>query len=157
MKCIVCDHEKFYGHQVMRADVVCDGRGDFVSNVKTGLESAIYDSETPYGPFQCVFCGAEYEALRDVPDSATPRDILLDGVLLPLYIDGPDEEPVWVGKELILDIIPIADGDKRDKVSFAKLYEYAKGLPITEAEAIWLEANLNGPVRQPVDEYCTNT
>jgi hypothetical protein len=45
-------------------DVICDGDGDFYDNIETGIESAIYDAEQPYGPFQCVECGAEYDELN---------------------------------------------------------------------------------------------
>lgn len=44
-------------------DVICDEYGNFDSDITEGLESAIYDSEKPYGPFTCVECGEEYDEL----------------------------------------------------------------------------------------------
>lgn len=62
MKC-KCGCNRFYGHQIVRMDVICDEYGNFDSDITEGLESAIYDSEKPYGPFTCVECGEEYDEL----------------------------------------------------------------------------------------------
>ena len=59
-----CGCNRFYAHQVVRMDVICDGDGEFADNLEVGVEAAIYDAETPYGPFQCVQCGAEYDELN---------------------------------------------------------------------------------------------
>lgn len=59
-----CGCNKFYAHQVVRMDVICDGDGYFYDNIEEGIEAAIYDAELPYGPFQCVQCGAEYDELN---------------------------------------------------------------------------------------------
>lgn len=65
MQCRICGKEEFVGHQVIRALVICDGDGGFLSNMTDGLSASIYDSEKPYGPFECNYCGAEYEDLTE--------------------------------------------------------------------------------------------
>ena len=62
MKC-ECGNNRFYGHQLLYADVIVDGRGLFHSNAKGGLEQSVYESEKPYGPFSCAECGKEYEEI----------------------------------------------------------------------------------------------
>lgn len=62
MKCKICGNEEFYAHQEVRMDVICNGNGDFLDTVEG---QPIYDSETPYGPFECTRCGASYEELKD--------------------------------------------------------------------------------------------
>lgn len=66
MKCKYCGGERFIGHQRVNMDVVVDGGGSFVDDLHPydpGLD--IYNSNTPYGPFQCMGCGAEYDELAD--------------------------------------------------------------------------------------------
>lgn len=53
-----CGNDRFMAHQICRRDVKVDGDGDFFA------DQGIYDSETPYGPFTCTECGAEYDELR---------------------------------------------------------------------------------------------
>ena len=65
MKCKFCGAEKFIGHQVCRMDVLVDGTGMFLDSVSGDTASDIYDSETPYGPFLCAVCGAEYGELEE--------------------------------------------------------------------------------------------
>jgi len=62
MKCS-CGSDKFYGRQIIRADIVVDETGSFYSNIKDGLESAIYDAGKPYGPFNCTRCNKEYNKI----------------------------------------------------------------------------------------------
>lgn len=64
MKCKVCGNDKFYGHQVLRTDVICDEHGRFLQNLMDGMGPYIYDAETPYGPFTCTKCGTEYDELE---------------------------------------------------------------------------------------------
>ena len=61
MKCKYCQSERFYAHQLCRLDVIVDGSGDFLENVHEDVRNDIYDSEKPYGPFQCCGCGAEFD------------------------------------------------------------------------------------------------
>ena len=52
-----CGCTEFMGHQHAYHDIVVDSNNDFVREI------GIYESETPYGPFICQNCGAEYEEL----------------------------------------------------------------------------------------------
>lgn len=61
MKCKICGNEEFYAHQEVRMDVICDGNGDFLNTVEG---QPIYDSDAPYGPYECTRCGASYEELK---------------------------------------------------------------------------------------------
>lgn len=61
MRCKHCNGERFTAHQVCRLDVIVDGTGEFLENAHKDAAQAIYDAETPYGPFQCCGCGAEYD------------------------------------------------------------------------------------------------
>lgn len=65
MKCRFCGCERFYAHQEVRMDIMVDGNNAFSSNCPEGAEAAIYDSGTPYGPYICARCGAEYEELEE--------------------------------------------------------------------------------------------
>ena len=59
-----CGNDHFYGHQIIRADVIVDADGSFEENITNRLEDSIYDAERPYGPFTCTSCGKEYEELE---------------------------------------------------------------------------------------------
>lgn len=78
MKCSVCNHAKFFGHQVVHTNIVCDEKGSFYSNTKNGLDAEVYEFREPFGPFQCVFCGAEYEELTPVVLATPPTITSLD-------------------------------------------------------------------------------
>lgn len=67
MVCKICGKNQFIGHQIIRADVLVSGKGEFEGNLPGGLEGHIYDAEKPYGPFTCVCCGAEYDELIEEP------------------------------------------------------------------------------------------
>ena len=60
----VCGNDRFYAHQIIRADVIVDSDGAFLENATERLEESIYDAERPYGPFTCTKCGKEYDELR---------------------------------------------------------------------------------------------
>ncbi len=61
-----CGNEKFVAHQRCRVDIVVDGDNNFLDNLITDKElgNSVYDSETPYGPYQCTECGKIYEELK---------------------------------------------------------------------------------------------
>lgn len=59
-----CGNNRYIGHQILRTDVIVDESGSFYSNMEGGLESAIYDSGKPYGPFTCTKCRQEYDELE---------------------------------------------------------------------------------------------
>lgn len=65
MKCKVCGKDRFIGHQMVRADVLVDGSGEYCDDLPGGLSAHIYDHGNPYGPFTCISCGAEYEELDE--------------------------------------------------------------------------------------------
>ncbi len=60
-----CGGNRFIAHQLIRADIVVNKRGEFEENLPGGLESNVYDAEMPYGPFTCDNCGKEYDELTD--------------------------------------------------------------------------------------------
>lgn len=64
MKCPNCGKEEFIAHQVIHADIVVDGSNMFLRNMEGGLESAIYYSGTPFGPYTCTACGHEVDELK---------------------------------------------------------------------------------------------
>ena len=59
-----CGNDRFYGHQIIRVDVIVGADGSFDDNISDCLENSIYDAERPYGPFTCTACGKEYEELE---------------------------------------------------------------------------------------------
>jgi hypothetical protein len=80
----------FTARQICRHDVIVDGDNDFSSDI------AIYDSETPYGPYICKKCGAEFDELDELwPVTEKERKTLcVNGELgigdLVLSTDGDD-------------------------------------------------------------------
>ena len=64
MKC-ACGNDKFYAHQECRVDVVVDEDNTFLENLinDKDLGDSVYDSGTPYGPYQCTECGKEHEEI----------------------------------------------------------------------------------------------
>lgn len=59
MKCKICGGEKFFAHQQAYHDILVDGDNQFLE------DKGVYESEHPYGPYTCDYCGAEYEELDD--------------------------------------------------------------------------------------------
>ncbi len=90
MRCKCCGNDRFIGRQIIYADVAVDGNEAFVENLFGGLESHIYDSGKPYGPFTCVKCGAEYEELSE---DAEPTNMKLKESQ---WICNDSEEPVKI-------------------------------------------------------------
>lgn len=64
-----CGCDRFYAHQACRLSVVVNSDNFFVENVGGNAEAAIYDVKDPYGPYQCVECGAEYDSLEDLSEA----------------------------------------------------------------------------------------
>lgn len=64
-RCPFCGSKRFIGHQLIRADVYVDENGTYDDNLPGGLETHIYDSERPYGPFTCDKCGHEFDELPE--------------------------------------------------------------------------------------------
>lgn len=65
MKCKFCGGDRFYGHQIVRVNIIVDENQDYVDGVHGDMSLDVYDSEPAYGPFQCIKCGAEYDVLAD--------------------------------------------------------------------------------------------
>lgn len=61
MKC-KCGCDRFFAHQLLRVEIIVDGKGYYEEDAGKTLADSIYDAET-YGPYTCVECGAEYEDL----------------------------------------------------------------------------------------------
>lgn len=59
--CPNCGGKLFYAHQMVRMDIVVDSDNNFYENLSEDVASDIYDSEEPYGPYQCVECGTEFD------------------------------------------------------------------------------------------------
>ena len=68
-----CGCGRFYAHQVCHMDIIVDADNCFIENASEDAAAAIYDAQTPYGPYVCVECGAEYDDLEDLPDK-TEKD-----------------------------------------------------------------------------------
>lgn len=75
MVCKKCGSNRLYAHQVLRADIICDGEGAFEENPGGDLTGAVYDAEKPYGPFTCTGCGEEYDELETVAADGTYQAI----------------------------------------------------------------------------------
>jgi hypothetical protein len=69
MKCPICGEDVFFAHQQCPMEVLVDGDGEFFDNATitpVGINAVdIYDPGTPYGPFTCYKCGAEFDELED--------------------------------------------------------------------------------------------
>lgn len=46
-------------------DVKVDGDNNFLDTMPDDSWSSIYDAEDPFGPYECIECGAEYDTLED--------------------------------------------------------------------------------------------
>lgn len=68
MKACKCGSHEFYARQVCRLDIIVDESNCFLKDIGPEGHTAIYDAETPYGPYTCTECGAEYESLDELYD-----------------------------------------------------------------------------------------
>ena len=66
-KCIHCGSGLFFAHQVCRLDIIVNINNNWQDNQDEGKDTsqAIYDAETPHGPYTCQGCGAEFDELKD--------------------------------------------------------------------------------------------
>lgn len=71
-KCAKCGNDEFYAHQRVYMDVVVDVNNTFIRNI-SDVESSIYESEVPYGPYTCTKCGREYDSLDELEDTRRVR------------------------------------------------------------------------------------
>lgn len=58
-----CGCTEFYAHQRCTMDIKVDGDNNFLDTMPDDANCAIYDAETPFGPYECVECGREYDYL----------------------------------------------------------------------------------------------
>jgi hypothetical protein len=58
MVCPFCGCDHFYARQLCYHDIIVDNDCNFIS------DEGIYDSEKPYGDFECTDCGAEFSDLE---------------------------------------------------------------------------------------------
>lgn len=64
-----CGNNRFYARQVCRLDIIVDGSNNFQGNAHDGsAEASIYDSETPYGPYECTKCGKTCDDLKELEE-----------------------------------------------------------------------------------------
>ena len=115
MKCRFCNGERFVGHQVCHMDILVDGSGAFLDNMPSGAAASIYESNTPFGPFQCCGCGAVYGELEDgqIEESgpiegwkwpeAGPDGMDATGLIaLTLIRERPCEDEIWANDLFVL-------------------------------------------------------
>jgi len=62
MKQCECGNVLFTAYQVCHHDVVVDGNNDFQ------VDKGVYDSKTPFGPYECTECGATYDDMTNIPE-----------------------------------------------------------------------------------------
>lgn len=115
MKCKFCDGQVFVGHQVCHMDILVDDSGAFLDNMPSGAEASIYESDTPFGPFQCCGCGAVYDELKGGQEEvsgpiegwkwpgAGPEDADINGIIaLTLIRERPCENEIWANELFVL-------------------------------------------------------
>lgn len=76
-RCPICSGTKFTGHQLVRTFVYVNEYGNYMEDLPGGIEANVYDSEKPYGPFECVGCGKEYDELPEEERVTLPRGTFL--------------------------------------------------------------------------------
>ena len=59
--CPFCGSKRFLAHQVCYHDVIVNPDNIFEE------DAGVYESDTPYGPYTCKICGAEFEELSADP------------------------------------------------------------------------------------------
>lgn len=115
MKCRFCDGQVFVGHQVCHLDILVDDSGAFLDNMPGGAEASIYESNTPFGPFQCCGCGAVYDELKDGQKETSgpiegwkwpgdsPEDADIKGfIVLTMIRERPCENEIWADNLFVL-------------------------------------------------------
>lgn len=58
-------------------DIKVNGNNDFLDTMPEDSNGSIYDAEEPFGPYECVNCGAEYEKLDDAQDQEASKILMI--------------------------------------------------------------------------------
>ena len=61
--CHCCGNDEFYARQRCYVDVVVDQNNNFLRNEKSAMDNNCSDADTPYGPFVCTGCAAEFSTM----------------------------------------------------------------------------------------------
>lgn len=148
--CKKCGCREFYGHQLVRMDVICTGEG-FERNIHEDISTDIYDAEKPYGPFSCVDCGEQYDEYKDIPDIALlyHEEIVKALFLHIIKISEYDEDIVCIIDDNFFYISNDATGADFSAISAD---EYVKQYPY-ELIAKDILASLEGIRTLDLDEY----
>ena len=59
MKCPECGCDRWVAHQIQRWTVIVNEDNEWQDDVDS------YDSEAPYGPYQCERCGHEVDSIDE--------------------------------------------------------------------------------------------
>lgn len=62
-RCPKCGCTRFAAHQVTNSEIVVNGHNDFLD---MNGDDFVYDAGTPFGPYQCKRCGAEFNELNEL-------------------------------------------------------------------------------------------
>lgn len=75
-KCPYCGNDVFAAHQICHLDVLVGPDGKFLENDSAdgSADDAIYEGETPFGPYTCTHCGAEFEDLNTMEVNSEPTE-----------------------------------------------------------------------------------
>ena len=70
----VCGNNRFTAHQVCYHDIIVGSDNDFDRNIGIG------EAESPYGPYRCTKCDAEYEYLEELDEQNDNCNIMVDKI-----------------------------------------------------------------------------
>lgn len=65
-RCKKCGCPEFFAHQRIYTNIIVDGDNHFLSNISSDGSNSVYDSDDPYGQYECKICGAEYDDLEEL-------------------------------------------------------------------------------------------
>lgn len=85
--CYVCQGKEFSANQVCRVNVVVDSQNNFLRNESENMESSVYDSDNPFGPYSCLSCGEEYEDIDSISSGSDSAFNLVNDMLKENGID----------------------------------------------------------------------
>lgn len=62
MRTCNCGHNRFYARQETHDDIIVDQDNNWFDTIE------IYYAGTPFGPYVCTNCGAQYDDLEELKD-----------------------------------------------------------------------------------------